>query len=62
LDTRVHKGDEILFCGNEQARGRMDWTLLNDQVLHYLGTGEPPPMGVIWRWLTRIRGRRAVTD
>jgi hypothetical protein len=36
LDTRLKRGDKLLFCGRNRARRRMEWTLLNEHALAYV--------------------------
>lgn len=45
--------DKILFCGDAQAKARLDWTLCNHNALTYVMTGETRPDGYIWRWLRK---------
>jgi len=58
LTDRVRKGDQLLFCGREGARGSMDWTLIDRHALRYVVTGEDGPDGWVWRQLARRRKRR----
>ncbi len=62
LDARLREGDQLLFCGSTEARGRMAWTLRNLHALRYVVTGESDPEGTIWRWLSRRRSRRRRTS
>ncbi len=50
-DTReaLQAGDQILFCGRYGAQERMQWTLNNVNVLHYIETGTTRPDGLVWR-------------
>lgn len=57
--TRLHKGDQILFCGREEARYRLEWTLHDLHHLRYLATGEDAPEAWVWRWAARRRQSRA---
>ena len=52
--TRLRRGDKLLFCGREEARGRMEWTQQNRHALNYILTGSSEPEGTVWRWLTRL--------
>jgi len=54
---RVRKGDQVLFCGREWARGAMGWTLQDPRVLRYVLTGQDGPDGWVWRRLARQRRR-----
>ena len=53
-ETRLRRGDKLLFCGREEARGRMEWTQQNRHALSYILTGSSEPEGTVWRWLTRL--------
>jgi voltage-gated potassium channel len=57
--ARLHKGDQILFCGREEARYRLDWTLRDLHRLRYLATGVDAPEAWVWRWAARLRKSRA---
>lgn len=58
-DLRLRDGDQVLFCGQQSARARLDWTLKNLHALTYVLTGASPPQGAVWRWITRgMRGGR----
>ena len=55
---RLRKGDQVLFCGREEARYRMDWTLQDPRTLRYVHTGDESHEGWFWRWAARLRRRR----
>jgi Trk K+ transport system NAD-binding subunit len=59
-DTKLNKGDRLLFCGRSCARSRMGWTLQNTHALHYSLTGGSAPEGVVWRRLSPLFARRTV--
>ncbi len=50
-DIRLRERDQLLFCGQESARVRMEWTLQNLHALNYVLTGSSPPQGAVWRWI-----------
>ncbi|MBY4677969.1 potassium channel family protein [Marinobacterium arenosum] len=50
---RLEEGDEILFCGLEEASRQMDWTVNNYNVLTYLLTGDDNSNNLLARWLNR---------
>ncbi|MFY9973155.1 MAG: NAD-binding protein [Chromatiaceae bacterium] len=52
---RLHKGDQVLLCGREEARDILDWTLQDLHTLSYVVKGEEPPEGWLWRWAARRR-------
>lgn len=56
-DLRVRRGDHVLFCGLEEARYRMDWTIQDLHTLRYVATGNESPEGWFWRWASRMRER-----
>ena len=58
-EKRLHYGDKLLFCGREEARGRMEWTQQNRHALSYILTGSSEPEGTVWRWLTRLLHAKA---
>ena len=49
----LQPGDEVLFCGLEVAKRRMEWSVNNYNVLHSLLTGEDPPHSILARLLRR---------
>jgi Trk K+ transport system NAD-binding subunit len=51
---RVRKADQLLLCGLEEARRRMDWTLQDLHTLRYVITGDAAPEGWFWRWGQRV--------
>jgi Trk K+ transport system NAD-binding subunit len=56
---RVRRGDQILFCGREEARNLLEHSLRDLHTLRYVATGEEVPEGWIWRWAARKRKARA---
>ena len=56
---RVREGDRLLLCGPREASHCLTWTLGNQNVLHYVLTGESSPGGWVWRALSRARKRAA---
>lgn len=51
--TLLQPGDEILFCGLTRSAARMDWTVSNYNVLHYVLTGSDNSNNLLARWLHR---------
>ncbi|MES9956183.1 MAG: NAD-binding protein [Sedimenticola sp.] len=51
--TWLKAGDKLLLCGSGSARSRMEWTMLNENALSYILTGESKPQGWVWRMLSR---------
>lgn len=49
----LHKGDELLFCGNLSARSQMQWTVRNHNVLSYVFTGQEKASTVLSRLLPK---------
>ncbi len=56
-NTLLEIGDQILFCGRNIARQSMEWTTNNEDVLHYVLTGEEHPSATLWKWFERRRAR-----
>jgi len=54
----LHRGDRLLFCGTDQARRRMGWTLQNDHALDYARGGPSQHPGPVWAWGARLFGGR----
>jgi Trk K+ transport system NAD-binding subunit len=52
---RIRRGDQILFCGREEARDLLAQSLRDLHTLRYVATGEEAPEGWIWRWAARKR-------
>jgi len=50
-ETRLNKGDQILFCGQHQAQTHMGWIMRDHNTLRYIQTGKVGPDGLLWRWL-----------
>lgn len=61
LDIRVRKGDQLLFCGRQEARRLLDYTLQNINALRYILTGEDLPEGWVWREGARLWRRHRPT-
>jgi len=57
-DTPLQDGDQILFCGQDDAETHMRWTARNLHVLNYICSGYDQPSGALWRWLDARRQRR----
>jgi len=49
-DTKIKDGDRLMFCGQDEARQQIQWTIQNDDVLMYVLTGEEHPSGYLWKW------------
>jgi len=52
--TVLQPDDEVLFCGLSRSAGRMDWTVTNYNVLHYVLTGTDDSNNLLARWLKRM--------
>ncbi len=50
-DTRLDKGDRILWCGRYSVHQHMCWILQNQHLLAYAVTGEVHPQGYVWKRL-----------
>ncbi len=56
-DEPVGLGDQILFCGTEQAEMMLSASMNNVYTLDYLVTGEDRPRGYLFRWLAQVSGQ-----
>jgi voltage-gated potassium channel len=52
LSMRILEGDQLLFCGNPEAKYALPLTLNNTKTLTYLIDGIETPNSTVWRWLT----------
>jgi len=52
MNEALQAGDQLLFCGREEAMRQARHTVHDHQVLHYVRTGIDQPGGTLWRWLT----------
>ena len=57
-DTKIKGGDRLMFCGQNEARQQMQWTVQNDDVLMYVLTGEEHPSGYLWKWWRGLSSAR----
>jgi hypothetical protein len=55
LERSLSAGDKLLLCGRPGARGWMQWTLNNPDVLTYVVAGTRVARGALWRWLEARR-------
>ncbi len=53
LSMTVEPGQQILFCGTNDAYHLLDATLNNEYTLHYLITGRDEPRGIAMKWLVQ---------
>jgi len=58
LTTLLEPNDQILFCGQKQAKTFMEWSVSNHNTLRYIKTGKEGPDGLIWRWLSKHRAQQ----
>ena len=56
-DTKLRKGDQLLFCGRNRARRRMEWTLLNEHALAYVMDDASDHRTVLGNWLAAMGWR-----
>ena len=49
----IQPGDEILVCGLNKANKRMQWTVNNYNVLHYILTGNDANNNLLSRFLLK---------
>ena len=52
MEEELRAGDQILFCGHEEAMRHARHTVNDHQALDYIRTGIDRPSGTLWRWLT----------
>jgi Trk K+ transport system NAD-binding subunit len=52
MEAQLKAGDQIVFCGREEAMRQARHTANDPQVLYYIRTGIDRPSGALWRWLT----------
>ena len=57
-ETALHKGDQILFCGQHIAQTYMGWIMRDHNSLRYIQTGKVGPDGLLWRWLKERHQRK----
>jgi len=53
MEEHLQKGDQILFCGRQDATYRIRYTVNDHQALDYIQTGVDRPRGTVWRWLSK---------
>ena len=51
-EEHLQRGDQLLFCGRQEAWYQMHSIVNDQQVLAYIRTGVDRPSGILWRWLT----------
>jgi len=54
-ETGLQKGDQILYCGQDQAEQHMGWIMRDHNTLRYIQTGQVGPDGLLWHWLKTRR-------
>jgi len=52
MNQRLRGGDQLLFCGRQEARFQMEHTINDHQAIYYTRTGIDRPSGIFWRWIT----------
>lgn len=52
-DTRLRRGDRLLFCGPTGTERHMAWAAEDTTLFHYILTGVDRPSGWVWQWLRR---------
>lgn len=57
-DVTLQVSDRVLMCATRKVRGHMEWATQNENVLHYLLTGqEGKPSSVLWKWWLKLRSQ-----
>lgn len=54
LETVILENDQILFCGTENAKNAMTFSLDNTKAFNYIMNGLEVPDSLIWRWLKSL--------
>ena len=55
-DKKLKIGDQLLFCAEEKIHFKMEWILLNYQVLEYILTGKYSSQSWLWRKIEKKWG------
>lgn len=55
LTTRLRVGDKLLFCGEYSVRRKMEWNLLNSNVLDYILNDQPQVNVNNWLWTKMLK-------
>lgn len=53
LGESLRIDDQVLFCGQSQAKNLMSWSVDNHKALRYITSGNEGPDGLLWRWLSK---------
>ncbi len=46
----IQENDKILWCGTQQSKRAIRWTLFDESVFYYITTGEAMPRSHVFRW------------
>lgn len=57
-DRKLKIGDRVLMCGSSQSKVLMKWSLSNNNVIHYILTGDERPQGYIWSWFHQMMDKK----
>jgi Trk K+ transport system NAD-binding subunit len=52
MEECLQSGDQILFCGHQEATYQIRYIVNDQQALYYMQTGVDRPSGAVWRWIT----------
>jgi Trk K+ transport system NAD-binding subunit len=55
MEEHLQNGDQILFCGRQDATYRIRYTVNDRRALDYIQTGVERSSGTVWRWLTNAQ-------
>ncbi len=56
--TPLAQDDQLLLCGQHDIRSQMEWVLNNDEVFHYIHTGEERAQGWLWQKFVAKKANR----
>ncbi|MGD2076368.1 MAG: NAD-binding protein [Gammaproteobacteria bacterium] len=51
-NQKLRGGDQLLFCGREEAQDQMAHVVHDHRAIDYTRSGMDRPSGILWRWLT----------
>ncbi len=56
-DTILELGDQLLLCGQHGIRSQVEWVLKNNNVFHYIHTGEELSHAILWQKLMKRKNK-----
>ncbi|MFT5111182.1 MAG: voltage-gated potassium channel [Parasphingorhabdus sp.] len=52
-NTALKPGDQILFCGDKEAKSTISRSTGNQNLMNYILTGTNRPVGTFWKWVSK---------